>query len=489
MPFKVRRLDFKTGGPAVAVLDNDLAYKLGVSAKERVKLIGDNDEVVVTVDISQEFIKRDEIGIFRDVWEMTRWKDGDEIDIEIVETPPAADFIRKKLEGKKLNRQEIKSIVHAVAEDKLMDLEIASFLISQHIRSMNLNELTYLVDSMVQEGEKLNLEAKTILDKHSLGGMPGNKVTMIVVPFIASLGYTIPKTSSRAITSAAGTADAMEVLANVSFSPEELKKIIAKTGGCIAWGGTLNLAPVDDKLIKVEKALRIDPESQMIASIMAKKISVGATHLILDFPVGPYGKLKSRMQAKILEKKFRTIGNRFGMKIKAVCTEGIQPIGNGIGPLLSARDALMVLEGKGPDILKSKALKICDNLLSLVSKRVDTEKHLKSGKPLEKFREIIEAQGGDPDVTSDDLVPDPYEFTYTSGKTGFVREIRNDFLIKIARVAGAPLDKKSGIYVHKHIGEKVTEGDPLFTIYAKSSAKLKRAVKYVVLDNPFTVRK
>ncbi len=487
MVFKVRRLDFKTGGPHVVVLDNELAYKLGVSAKERIKLIRNNDELVVTVDISQEFIKRDEIGLFRDIWELTKWKDGDEIEIEVVETPLAVDYLRKKLDGKKLNKQEIKGIVHAISEDKLMDLEISSFLISQYIRGMNFNELVYLVESMVNEGGKLNLGSKQILDKHSLGGVPGNKVTMIVVPFIASLGYTIPKTSSRAITSAAGTADAMEVLAGISFSLDELKKIISKTGACVVWGGALNLAPVDDKLIKVEKVLGIDPESQMIASIMAKKISVGTTHLVLDFPIGPCGKLKNRVQAKMLERKFKKIGERFNMNIKATYTDGTQPIGNGIGPLLSARDALSVLEGKGPKDLQDKALKLCTNLLSLVSHKIDPVKHLKSGKPLEKFKQIIEAQGGDPNITSEKLVLNPYEFTYTSGKKGVVKSIRNDFLTRIAKIAGAPLDKRSGIYIYKHVGDKVNEGDPLFTIYAKSNAKLKRAVKYVVLDNPVMV--
>jgi len=303
------------------------------------------------------------------------------------------------------------------------------------------------------------------------------------------MGYYIPKTSSRAITSAAGTADAMEVLANVSFEKDELLEIIEKTKGCIVWGGSLNLAPTDDMIIKIEKALNVDPESQMISSIMAKKLSAGSTHLVLDMPLGPETKLKNIVEARKLGTKFIKMGSKCGIHVKPVYTEGRFPVGNGVGPLLSARDALKVLEGNGPECLKDKALLLTKTLLSMIGDKRDPTKILTSGKALTQFKKIIEAQGGDPKITSEDLKPYLHEFTYTSPKSGKISNIKDTTVIKIARIAGAPLYKNAGVYLHKLPWERVKKEEPLFTIYARNNAKLKRAIKYVVFENPYVVEK
>lgn len=484
---KVKRLDLKTGGPDVVVLDDSTAWKLGVRPKDRIKLLWKDEEITAIVNIAERF-PRNAIGLFRDIWERYDIKDWEEVDVEVLEKPLAADYIRKKLDGKKLKRKEIEEIVRAINEDELSDIDVSAFVVSQYIRGMNLDEITYLVEAMVDVGQKLELSHYPILDKHSLGGVPGNKVTMIIVPMITSLGYVMPKTSSRAITSASGTADAMEVLANVSFSLEEIKEIVNSVGGCIVWGGSLNLAPVDDKLINVEKVLNIDPVSQMIASIMAKKLSVGATHLVLDFPIGPEAKVRNRLEATRLKRMFLGIAKRLKMEASVVYTSGYQPVGNGVGPLLSAKDALMVLEGNGPEDLRDKALKLAENLLKLLNAKADLREILRKGKALRKMKEIIEAQGGDPRITSEDLQPYEHEFTYTSPKNGKVVYVSNHALNELARVAGAPFDEGAGIYLHKKVGEKVKREEPLFTVYARNNAKLKRAVKQVVLKKPVVVK-
>jgi thymidine phosphorylase len=137
-----------------------------------------------------------------------------------------------------------------------------------------------------------------VVDKHSIGGIPGNRTTMIVAPIVAAHGLIMPKTSSRAITSPAGTADTMEVLAKVDLSEAEMRSVVERCGACIAWGGHVNLSPADDVIIAVERPLQIDTPEQMVASILSKKMAAGVTHLVLDIPFGPTAKIRSAAYAQ-----------------------------------------------------------------------------------------------------------------------------------------------------------------------------------------------
>ena len=345
---------------------------------------------------------------------------------------------------------------------------------------------------MVKYGDRLKIKSYPLIDKHCIGGIPGNRTTMIIVPIIAAAGYTIPKTSSRSITSPSGTADTMEVFSPVSFPISKMKSIINKAKGCIIWGGSLNLAPADDKIINVEKPLEIDAESQLLASIMAKKYSVSSSHILIDIPVGTDAKVKNKKKALDMKKKFEMIGKKLGKKIKVILTDGSQPVGNGIGPALEARDVLWVLrqDSKRPRDLEKKSLMMVSKIFEMVGDKNGYLKALsilKSGKAYDKFIEIIKLQGGK-EIIPDDIVLGKYCCNLISPKSGTIKDIDNLKISRIARVAGAPVVKSAGLYLYCHKGSKVKKGDILLTVYTESKEKLKHAREVIKNKNIFDIK-
>ena len=341
---------------------------------------------------------------------------------------------------------------------------------------------------MVETGKTLNIDRKPILDKHSIGGIPGDKTTLVLVPIIASLGYTIPKTSSRAITSPSGTADRMEVLSPVEFDVDDIRRIVEKTNGCIVWGGTLELAPADDIFIQVEYPLAIDP--LLLPSILSKKKSVGATHLVIDIPTGRGAKMNTVEDAQELARDFIDLGANLDMNIQCAITFGEQPLGYCIGPALEAREALTTLMGRGPRDLLEKAVNLSGILLEMVGlkngRRIALES-VKSGKAVEKMREIIEVQGGDPKIMPQDIHVGPFKAKVASAKKGYIMWINNRDIAHIASEAGAPKEKGSGIMLNVKLGDKVKRNDPLFTIYAERESKLEDALKLTETLQPIGI--
>ncbi|HPM85950.1 MAG TPA: thymidine phosphorylase, partial [archaeon] len=304
----------------------------------------------------------------------------------------------------------------------------------------------------------------------------------------------MPKTSSRSITSAAGTADSMEVLAEVCLDTEKIRKITENVGGVIAWGGAVDLAPADDKIIKIEHPLSLDPEGQVIASVLAKKASVGSKFVVIDLPVGRYVKIKDKETAIRMAKKFVQVGKEVGMKIEAVITNGEEPCGLAFGSALEAKYALEVLEGKRFDNLAQKSCELSGALLEMVGKAqsgkgYDMAKEiLDSGKALEKFKEIIKAQGGKI-YSSEKIQSAPFTKEFKAGADGVIDEMNTKLLTRIARIAGAPSNKTAGLMLYKLVGEKVKEGDLLFTIHAENKDKLIAAEKFAFKNIPFSFKR
>jgi AMP phosphorylase len=346
------------------------------------------------------------------------------------------------------------------------------------------DELYYLTKAMAETGDTMTFPG-VVVDKHSVGGLAGNRTTMVVIPIIASLGIKIPKTSSRAITSPAGTADTMEVLAPVSHSVEAIKKIVKQTNGCLVWGGGLSLAPADDKILKVSYPLSLEPYSKMIVSIMAKKVATGVTHLIIDMPVGPTTKIPDMETAHMLEQKFVMIGKRFGIKVKVSIIKTSDPVGLGVGPALEARDVLRVLQRKKdhPGDLATKAVHLAGQLLELSGYCKKGQgatiawKALDSGRAWKKMRQIIKAQGGNPNIDSEDITLGAYKKYYTAPKSGKITFTDNKGINYICRILGAPSVKLAGIYLNKEYGVRVKKGERLFTLYAESKDRLRLAEK------------
>ena len=492
---RARIIDLETGSLPIVTINESFAKKNDIHGMERVEISCDHAKIVAVVNISEKMLNEDEIGLFEETWKKLKIKEGEIVNVVPVGKPESTKYIRKKMDREELFDEEIKQIVKDIVDEKLTDVELVAFVSSAYMNGMTLAETTALTKYIVETGGKLNLKKKPILDKHCIGGVAGNRTTMVLVPIVASLGFTIPKTSSRSITSPAGTADTMEVLANVSFSIEELQDIVKKVGGCIVWGGAINLAAADDKLIKVRHPLSLDPEGMMLASIVAKKLAVGATHVIFDLPIGEEAKLKYIGEARHLEREFKSLTNNFGMKMDTVITDGSSPIGRGVGPLLEARDVLWLLrkDKKGPNDLKEKVTMLTGKLLELTGKyapgtgKTIAEKQINNGAAYKKFMEIIEAQGGNPKIKPEDLTPGKYTLDYKAEKRGEITNMKNSVISKIARAAGCPATPEAGIYLYKNYGDNVKEGEKVFTVYAQSERNIDNIVKILKEMSPVTI--
>ncbi len=491
MKSKVKLYPIESGKPIVLLNDED-SRELGVYMSGRVEISFNGNIVTAIVNTTKSFVKEGEIGIFEDVQKVLKVKNGDEVRIKPTTRLKSVEFIRKKIMGSDLHGHEIKEIINDVVENKLSDIELSAFVTGGYIHGYSMDEVVALTNAIVETGQQIDF-GNDIVDKHCIGGVAGNRTTMIIVPIIAAAGLTIPKTSSRAITSPAGTADTMEVLANVQFDVDEIKEIITKTHGCIVWGGSVNLAPADDKIIRIEYPLSIDCEGHILASVMAKKKSIGSDYVIIDIPVGRGSKILDIDKARSFANKFIELGNRLDISVDCLITDGSSPIGNGIGPALEARDILLSLENKGPRNLINKSLDLAGILLELSGKvergggRDIAENILLSGKANKKMREIIGAQGGDPEISPHDIEIGRREYVITANHKGDVKYIDNKSISQIARAAGAPKIKSAGIYLHVRVGDSVIVGDPLFTLYSTDDDRLNDAVRMTNKLNPIQI--
>lgn len=499
MPYylKIKKLDIKTGQSNIALLNVDEAMRYGIKAGDKIKISWLNKSVVAEANTSQKRVKRGQIGLYKDIWETTTIAANTIVEIEFLERAKSIRAIKKRLLGKKLNYEDFYQIFSDISNGILSRTETTYFVASSFIEDYSDQELFYMTKAMAETGEMLKFSKKMVVDKHSVGGLAGNRTTMVVIPILASLGLTIPKTSSRAITSPAGTADTMEVLANVSFSAEEIKDIVKKTNGCLVWGGGLNLAPADDKILQVSYPLSLEPYDKMLVSIMAKKVATGVTHLIIDMPVGPTTKIPNMKIAKELERKFIYIAKKFNIKIKVIMVQTEDPVGMGVGPALEARDVLRVLQQKDnyPADLANKSIHLAGELLELSGKvkkgkgAAKAWKALESGAAWKKMQEIIKAQGGKPNIDPNDIVLAAHKRYYNAPKSGRITFTDNKTINTIARILGAPKDKLAGIYLNKEYDDHVKKGERLFTLYARTKDRLALADKALEKLSIFTIGK
>ncbi|MDD5418110.1 MAG: AMP phosphorylase [Candidatus Nanoarchaeia archaeon] len=489
---KIKNIDLESGGYYIVILNKKFAEDNNIHEHDRIRLKKRGKSLTVVVNHSTKIIRYDEMGAFREVSKALGLKKGERIYFEHIKKPESINHIKKKLAGEELTKTEIDEIVKNIVDNELSSIELAFFVSAVYTKEMTMDEVENLTRSIVKRGDSLKLEKTIIADKHCIGGVPGNRTTMVVVPIVASAGIPIPKTSSRAITSPSGTADTMEVLAPVDIPVTRVKKIIDKINGSISWGGAVNIASADDKLIKIRKPLRLDPTGLLVASIMAKKMAMGATHLLIDIPIGNEAKLESIGEAQHLKRYFEEIGGRLGIKTKVWISDGSKPIGKGVGPALEARDVVAVLQGNGPVDLKEKSIDMAGMILEMTGKtngKKLAEKLLESGQAWKKMQEIIKEQGGNPNIKPADIKVGKYKYECKAEKSGSVVKVSNTGIAKIARGAGAPVEKGSGVYLNKCVGAKVEKGDVILTIYSEGPWKLNRAVEIYKERKPFEIQK
>jgi len=410
----------------------------------------------------------------------------------------AVEAIKKKLLGKELSYKEIFSIMDEISHERLGDVLTTYFAAAGFTEGFTTDELYYMTKAMVATGEKLEFDG-IVADKHSTGGVAGTRTTMILVPIIAAAGFTIPKNSTRAITSPAGTADTMEVLAPVTFSIKQIIHMVHKTNGCIVWGGHLGLAPADDIIIQIEQPIAFESYDKIIVAVMAKKIASGATHVVFDIPVGPTMKIQHFRDAEIIAKKFTFLAKKFHITVVTDINETRQNAGRGVGPILEARDVLQVLEQRKdrPLALEAKALRLASKLLDICFAK-DTKRWkqsgeevareiLYSGKAHAKMQEIIRAQGGNPDVESTHLKPGEHGKEIQASHKGRVMGIDNRQISVICRILGCPTDKRAGLYTNRRLEDQVDKNDILCTLYSSDKWRLKEAFETMKHMSIYTV--
>src|SRR5512136_3025235 len=436
---EVRAFDIEIGQHKVMLNVVD-ARERGMNPGDRVRVRTKGAATTALLDTTTEMVKPGEIGIFTEA--LKDLKSPKFVDVLPAPKPASLCYIKRMMDKEKLTEDQIRTIVQDIVDNNLSDIELSAYVTASYIHNMDSQETEWLTRAMIETGERIHFDTHPVMDKHSIGGVPGNKVSLLVVPIVAAAGLLIPKTSSRAITGAGGTADLMEILAPVEFSADEIKELTENVGGVIAWGGATNIAPADDKLIKAEYALSIDPYSQMLASIMAKKGAVGADAVVVDMPIGPGTKLPTTDAARTLANDLIGLGERLGIRIECAMTFGGSPVGRTIGPALEVQEAFTVLENKGgPNSLREKSLSLAGILLEMggVAGRGEgyraAEDLLTGGRALKKFLEIIEAQGGDPSIKSEDIqIGENYE-NILAPSSGYVVAFFNKRLVELARMA------------------------------------------------------
>lgn len=477
---KVKYLDIKTGHPWIVIIHEEDGKYFGIRPGDELVVKWKEKQTEIAVDTTKSLVKKGEIGLFQDIIDRYKIKKGEFLKLKLAGHASSLMIIHKKLNKERLSSKEIYALVSDMAKYRINDLELAFFIASAFDeKNFSKEEIYYLTKAISETGEMIKF-GKVAADKHSIGGIPGNRVSPIIVAIVASYGITIPKTSSRAITSAAGTADTMEVLAPVSFSLDQIKKIVKKTNCCLIWGGALRLAPVDDRFIKVTRQLGMEPYSKMVVSIMSKQIATGITHLVIDMPIGPTAKISNAKDIQFVKNLFLYLAKKFNIKIKIIIQKTMGPIGKGIGPCLEARDVMRVLQQKEnrPKDLEKKAVRLAGDLLELVGKAKKGTggklalKSLQSKNALKKIQEIIKVQGGDSKIDSEKIPLGKITYELKSSQSGFVQSIHNKNLNKICRLLGASLTKEAGVYLDKSLGEKVKKGEVLCTFYTDSQERL-----------------
>ncbi len=493
MELKIKLLKWSTGLP-VAMLNEKTAEKLGAYTSDRISiktLSKSPKEVSTIINIVKDLVGKGQIAVSSELKDWLELRVGQKVNVSLAPSSKSLSFIKEKLNKKRLTEEGINEIIKDVVNNSLSEPEIALFISAMYEQRMNMKEIIYLIKAISKSGEKLDLRSKLIADKHSIGGVPGNRTTPIVVSICAAAGLVMPKSSSRAITTSAGTVDVIETVANVNYSMKDLKKIIRKTNACMIWGGSLGIVPADSKIIRIEKILKIDPPAQLLASIMAKKLAMGSKYILIDIPFGKTAKV-SKSEALVLKKKFEYLGRYFDKKMEVVLTDGSQPIGNGIGPVLELIDVIKVLNPKeqGPQDLEEKSLFLSGKILEITGKAKKgkgiklAKEILQSGKAFKKFEEIIKAQNGN----LNKIKYARYKKHISSKKAGKIYSIDNHKINSLARVTGSPMDKSSGLYIYHHVGERIKKRGKVITLYSNSKLRLKEAINLYKEKKPIKIR-
>ncbi|ANK79851.1 thymidine phosphorylase family protein [Tepidicaulis sp.] len=482
---RATRFRLHTQHQAVVIMRTDchVCRAEGLASRSQVVVSSGGREVQATLFQVEgdDLLAIDQIALTETAWQILCVEEGTEVTVTHAPALESLASVRRRIYGNRLDARAVGSIVRDVAARRYTDVHLAAFLTASAALPLDEQETVDLTGAMVEVGERLRWDSLIVVDKHCIGGLPGNRTTPIVVAIVAAQGLVIPKTSSRAITSPAGTADTMETLAPVDLDIATLRRVVEAEGGCIAWGGAMHLSPADDIFVRIERELDVDTEGQLIASVLSKKIAAGSTHVVIDIPVGPTAKVRSEASARHLAERINSVSARFGLSATCILTDGSQPVGRGIGPALEALDVLAVLRGApdAPDDLRRRATALAGAALEIGGKAAkgegaaDALAILADGRAWQKFQAICAAQGGmrTPPRAS-------HVHPLIAPRAGRIVHINNRKLARLAKLAGAPEAKAAGVYLNVSLGQEIDNGQALLDIHAETAGELAYALEY-----------
>lgn len=480
---RLKRLGIDTHQEAVIYMRSDchVCRAEGLATHARVRVTAGGASIIATLNrITGDLLAPGEAGLSEIAWARLDAAEGGDVAVSHPRPLDSLSHVRAKVYGRRLDDAELAEIMGDIVAGRYSDIHLSSFITACSARGLDRTEIVGLTRAMVAIGQRLDWGATPIVDKHCVGGLPGNRTTPIIVAIVAACGLTMPKTSSRAITSPAGTADTMETLAPVDLDLAAMRRVVGREGGCVVWGGAVDLSPADDTLIRVERALDLDSEGQLVASVLSKKVAAGSTHLVLDLPVGPTAKVRSEADAELLGAHLEEVAKVLGLEAAVVRSDGRQPVGRGIGPALEARDVIAVLQGEpaAPIDLRTRAVTLAGALLELsgaAGAGVEmAEATLNDGRAWAKFQAICEAQGGmrTPPMSS-------HSQPILAHLSGRIATVDNRRLARAAKLAGAPDAKAAGLELHTLLGQQVEKDTPLFTLHAETRGELAYALDYI----------
>lgn len=479
MVFKPLGIDAYTEAIIYMRDDCHVCKSEGFETQTRVKVsVNGFDLIAVLNTVSSGLLAPGEIGLSRFAEEKLLLQSGDAVNLSHPEPMESLSFVRSKVYGNALSGVEMSAIVDDIAKGRYSNIHTTTFLTACAAGRLSEAEVTFLTQAMCESGQSLHWHSESVVDKHCVGGLPGNRTTLIIVPIVAAFGLTIPKTSSRAITSPSGSADTMEVFTSIDLTLDEMKKVVRLENGCIVCGAAAALSPADEVLIRVERALNFDSEGQLIASVLSKKVAVGSNYVVIDIPVGATAKIRTQESASHVGRLFECVGKAVGLDLHVMYSDGSQPVGRGLGPMLEARDVLSVLkcEKEAPEDLKNRSLEMAGRVLEFSPKVANGEglaiakAILSSGRALEKFKAICVAQGG-----FKEPVVSRHTDCIKAQHAGVVTSINNRVLASLAKLCGAPRDKTAGVDMHVRLGDTVDINQALFTLHADSKGALNYA--------------
>lgn len=481
---RLRRMGIDTYQQAVIYMRKDchVCRSEGFEAQTRLLVRNGTCEILATLNVvTSELLEPGEAGLSEAAWRLLGAKPGGVV--TLAHAPPLESLrhVRAKIYGGRLGEAAMRDVMQDVVRGHYSDVDVAAFVTACAEDRLDADEIISLTRAMIAVGQRIEWDRPRIADKHCVGGLPGNRTTLLVVPIVAALGLAIPKTSSRAITSPSGTADTMETLAPVELDLAAMRRVVDREGGCIVWGGAVHLSPADDVLIGIERALDLDSEGQLVASVLSKKKAAGSTHVVIDMPVGATAKVRTPERAARLRALLEGTGRAIGLEMRVVMTDGTQPVGRGIGPALEARAVLAVLRGEAgaaPD-LRERSLRLAAGVMELTTgaapetARAQVRAALDDGRAWRKFQAICESQGG---------MREPPEARHraevVAPRCGTVRAIDNRMLARVAKLAGAPKAKAAGLELNVRIGDRIERDAPLFTLHAETPGELEYAMAY-----------